>query len=278
MDHWALPNRPIFPVRVGGVFDPEQQKTPRVQFSTIPDKELVENCRPQRSAQNYPCKVPLSNGLSDRQTEVLLSVLGLVGLPSGRIAINICPHFPVIRLISDHMIVEGGLKYFWSRNQFPTKPAGQRFIGTNHIHQRRAGACSRRLFIQPYNGMNVIGHDDVFIDVNGRIPPLQIDQLFFCNLSAGSQPNLGGTKAPPYADVRQNTPAILRADGHKIASRCVIMVFQPRVLPFRQIQRFILRSCRRRLPWRPSRHAEPPARPAEHRYRSCCSSHRHGGE
>ena len=38
------------------------------------------------------------------------------------------------------------------------------FVGTLYIIQGRGGACSSRLFVQKYNRVNMIGHNDIIFN------------------------------------------------------------------------------------------------------------------
>ena len=74
----------------------------------------------------------------------------------------------VIRAIADDMLIKGILEQFFRQTVLFTFDRRERFVRTNEIHNRRAGASlcigfSRRVTVQNENDVDMIRHDDVSV-------------------------------------------------------------------------------------------------------------------
>lgn len=94
--------------------------------------------------------------------------------PLGRVFLHIVADLQVFRLIANHTLIEGRLKELSSGSMVALIAAacGQRLPRADHIRQRRAGACPRRL-VQVYDYMDVSGHDDVSVNLHMGITCFQ---------------------------------------------------------------------------------------------------------
>ena len=132
------------------------------------------------------------------------------------------------------MFIKRCLKQLINRLHFFALSGCKGFIRTNNIRDRRALATTRR-FLQQKNRMNMVRHNHILIDFQGRISLLQQQQLLLCDSSICGILDFGGSKPPPY-DMGQQASSVLGADGNKIRTGgTVIVVRQTGVFSFRQV-------------------------------------------
>ena len=139
-------------------------------------------------------------------------------------------------LIPQNRLIKRGLKPL-----FPLRPkcliqhsCGNRFICAQNCRQVRTLRPLPYVSHQFHNHMNVVRHDDIFINPHIGISLLQRKKLLLCDLSGIRQPDgcRGGSKPPPYSG--QADRFICGTNGHIVVSRqTVIILLQPGMFPFR---------------------------------------------
>ena len=121
-------------------------------------------------------------------------------VPTHRVFIDVFSTSFIIISITNNMLGRGTLKHFFYSKSLLAAARSQGFKRTNYIIQGRGGACSSRLFVQKYNRVDMVRHNDIIFNRYTWETSFNQPQLLFYNLTARLQSNrdFGRSKPLPY--------------------------------------------------------------------------------
>ena len=179
---------------------------------------------------NHPRRIPVGGGfVGDGVYDVPFLILNIktIFLPFSGVGIDIIPYFPIIRLVTDDMVVVGTLENRASRISIDKSLKCGNCVGQNLICR---GRRPRRPVFDTQQQMNMVRHYDVLIYHNFGNVICGLN-IFVNNATNFRQNHLRGVEgAAPY-NLAKNFPLILGTYRHKIRTVCtVIVLLQPRRL------------------------------------------------
>lgn len=87
--------------------------------------------------------------------------------PSGGIAVDIRPCFPIIQIIADDVLIISALPQFPLQACYATLICSGRFQRADDTAQCRGDPCGRPIIAPSADKMNMVRHDDIVVKRNG---------------------------------------------------------------------------------------------------------------